>query len=60
MTLPSLDSCTDQQSHVAYVHRDRIRRPFHAAYGRKWRLRRVQQLTAMILIALSPRTNPCR
>jgi hypothetical protein len=29
-------------------------------YGRKRRLQRVQQLTAMILVALSPRINPCR
>jgi hypothetical protein len=33
---------------------------FHATYGRNWRLQRVQQFAAMILVALSSRTNLCR
>jgi len=33
---------------------------FHATYGRNRRLERVQQLAAMILVALSSRANLCR
>jgi hypothetical protein len=53
-TAPALvASGTGQQSHIEDVHGGRIRHPFDATYGHKRRLQRVQQLTAMILVALS-------